>query len=82
MPPPPPPQQIINDTSLAATILANGDRNLFFQDPQGVIRRVSRAASATQWILDTVRISIEDARNFTPMAVSFRKYPDNVQEVP
>ena len=81
IPPPPPPQQIINDTSLAATILANGDRHLFFQDPQAVIRRVIRTASATEWILDQVPIPILDARNLTPMAVSSRKHPDNSQEV-
>lgn len=81
MPPLPPLQQIINDTSLAATVLANDDRHLFFQDPQGVIRRVSRAASAIQWILDSVPIPIMDPRNFTPIAVTSRKFPYNAQEV-
>ena len=80
-PSPPPLQQIINDTSLAATVLANGDRHLFFQDPQGAIRRVIRTASATQWNLEPIPIPILDARSATPMAVSSRKYPDDSEEV-
>ena len=80
-PSPPPPQQILNDTSLAATVLANGDRHLFFQDPRGVIRRVIRTASATQWNLDQMNIPILDARSATPMAVTSRKFPDDSEEV-
>ena len=45
----PAPQYILNDTSLAALSLANGDRQLFFQDNSGVIQRAVRSASNGQW---------------------------------
>ena len=80
-PSPTPLQQIMNDTSLAATILANGDRHLFYQDPQGAIRRVIRTASATQWNLDPIPIPVLDSRSGTPMAVSSRNYPGYSGEV-
>lgn len=40
----------LNDTSLAALPLANGDRHLFFQDDTGLIRRAIRTASNGEWI--------------------------------
>ena len=42
-------QHILNDTSLAALILWNGDRQLFFQDVTGLIRWAIRVASNGQW---------------------------------
>ena len=42
-------QFILNDTSLAALVLPNGDRQLFFQDSTGHIRRTGRTASNSQW---------------------------------
>lgn len=44
------PQNILNDTSLAALMLSNGDRQLFFQDNTGLIRRALRSVSNGQWI--------------------------------
>ncbi|KAM0800348.1 hypothetical protein BDR22DRAFT_972912 [Usnea florida] len=43
------PQYILNDTSLAAVVLSNGDRHLFFQDNTGLIRRAVRVYSDGQW---------------------------------
>ncbi|KAL9071738.1 MAG: hypothetical protein Q9161_004002 [Pseudevernia consocians] len=43
------PQYILNDTSLAAVSLSNGDRHLFFQDNTGLIRRAVRVQSSGQW---------------------------------
>ncbi|CAD6569571.1 MAG: hypothetical protein ASARMPRED_002950 [Alectoria sarmentosa] len=42
-------QNILNDTYLAAVSLVNGDRQLFFQDSTGLIRRAIRTASTNQW---------------------------------
>ena len=61
-------QQIIDDTSLAATVATNGDRHLFFQAPQGTIRRM--ICTANQWIADPDPIAIPDAKMLTPMAVN------------
>ena len=41
-------QYILNDTSLAAAILPNNDRHLYFQDSIGRIRYVIRTASTDQ----------------------------------
>lgn len=43
------PQYILNDTSLTALSLSNGDRHLFFQDNTGLIRRAVRTESNGQW---------------------------------
>ena len=63
-------QQIIDDSSLAATLAANGDRFLFFQTPQGAIRRMVYTAIENQWIADLDPITIQDAKMLTPMAIS------------
>ena len=42
-------QIILNDTSLAALSLANGDWHQFFQDNNGLIRRLIRTASNSRW---------------------------------
>ena len=42
-------EYILNDTSLAALILSNGDRQLFFQDITGLIRRAVHTVSNGQW---------------------------------
>ena len=60
---------ILNDTSLAAAILTNGDRHLFFQGAEGSLRRVVHTAATSQWILDKTPVVISDARHLTPMAV-------------
>ena len=63
-------QQIINDSSLAATLATNGDRHLFFQAPQGTIRRLIYTATDNEWIPDPDPVAISDAKMLTPMAVN------------
>lgn len=61
-------QQILNDTSLAAIYMNDGDRHVFFQDPKGDIQQVIYAASQDQWIVRTNPTGISDARHLTPLA--------------
>ena len=70
-------QQIIDDSSLAATLAANGDRFLFFQAPQGAIRRMIYTAIENQWIADPDPITIPDAKILTPMAISAPTNPED-----
>lgn len=44
---------ILNDTSLAALALANGNRYLFFQDNTGLIRAAIRTPSNGRWSTST-----------------------------
>ena len=66
-------QNILNETSLAAAILVNGDRKLYFQDDSGLIRYAVRTASTNQW--DTsphlnISSSGASAKYHTPLAVT------------
>lgn len=77
-------QFILNDTSLAALSLPNGDRQLFFQDSTGLIRRAIRTTSSSQWSTSpylntstTVNTSTAQyvnapisPKNYTPLAVT------------
>ena len=64
-------QYILNDTSLAALSLANGDRQLFFQDNTGLIRRAIRTASNGQWNTSpNLSVNSTNAKNNTPLAVN------------
>ena len=63
-------QYILNDTSLAALILANGDRHLFFQDNTGLIRRAVRTASNNQWSTSPTLSVDSNAKNHTPLAAN------------
>ena len=74
-------QNILNDTSLAAMLLSNGDRHLFFQGFEGSIYRTILAASASQWILDTTPVVTSDARHLTPMAAEAWTSEDPVDQV-
>ena len=71
---------ILNDSSLASIISSKNDRHLFFQGPQGVIRRMIYSANLSQWIADTDPIPISNAKDLTPLAVS-RYYKDTEDEV-
>ncbi|KAL9593956.1 MAG: hypothetical protein Q9219_007294 [cf. Caloplaca sp. 3 TL-2023] len=62
------PKAIMNDTSLAAVELANGDRRLFFQEASGLIRQVTFSSSSRQWIADPGYVVASDAKNHTPIA--------------
>lgn len=44
------PSIILNDTSLAATMISDNERHLFFQDTKGVIRQVVRSKSSSSWV--------------------------------
>ena len=65
-------QLILNDTSLAALTLANRDRQLFFQDDTGLIRRLIRTASNNQWSTsaDQNLSFTSNPRSYTPLAVT------------
>ncbi|KAM0799383.1 hypothetical protein BDR22DRAFT_910741 [Usnea florida] len=63
-------QYILNDTSLAAIVLSDGDRHVFFQDSNGSIRHAIRSASENQW---TISISLNLSsrpKNHTPLAAN------------
>ncbi|MCJ1382359.1 hypothetical protein MMC17_005472 [Xylographa soralifera] len=64
----PPIHKILNDTSVAAVTLTNGDQRLFFQDTSGAIRESIYNFAADQWEADTGNIIATDARNNTPIA--------------
>ncbi|MCJ1433832.1 hypothetical protein MMC27_003197 [Xylographa pallens] len=59
---------ILNNTSIAAVTLTNGDRRFFFQDTSGAIRESLYSFAADQWETDTSNIIATDARNNTPIA--------------
>ena len=63
-------QYILNDTSLAAAILPNGDRHLYFQDSTGRIRYLIRTASTDQWNTSPDLNISASAKNHTPLAVT------------
>ena len=73
-------QVILDDTSLAALSLPNGDRQLFFQDSTGLIRRAVRTASNSQWStspnlnaslnLGPHPIVNSNPKKYTPLAVT------------
>ena len=62
-------KQIINDTSIAAVTLSNGDRRLFFQDLSGAIRQAFYSPATRVWRADINYVVASDARNHTPIAV-------------
>lgn len=64
-------QFILDDTSLAAISLANGDRQLYFQDNSGLIQRAIRTATNNQWSTSANQnlSSNSNPKNYTPLAV-------------
>ncbi|MCJ1451780.1 hypothetical protein MMC28_002120 [Mycoblastus sanguinarius] len=81
-----PAQYILNDTSLEAAILPNGDRHLFFQDSTGLIRRAIRSASTNSWNTGLHLSISSNAKNYTPLAVTVAAgeglgYGDNSQRI-
>ena len=62
-------RRILDDTSMAALVLPNGDRRLFFQDLSGVIRQAFYSAASRQWRADVKYIVASNAKNHTPIAV-------------
>ena len=70
---------ILKDTSLAAIVSTDGDRHLFFQGPQGNIRRMVYRTDYNGWIADSGSIAISDAKNLTPLAVTL--YHNDTEQV-
>ena len=73
-------QYILNDTSLAAVILPNNDRHLYFQDSTGRIRYVIRTASTNQWNTSPDSNITASAKIHTPLAATAFK-PDGPAKV-
>ncbi len=70
VPPIPQSTYILNDTSLTALSLPNGDRQLFFQGSTGLIRRAVRTASNDQWTTSQTLSINSNAKNYTPLAAN------------
>ena len=71
---------ILNDTSLAAVILPNNDRHLYFQDSAGRIRSVILTELTDQWNTSPDSNISASAKNHTPLAVTAFK-PDGPVKV-
>jgi hypothetical protein len=68
---PTPNDTLFNGTALAATILPNGDRRLYFQDAKGVIREAQYNMSTRTWDADvSFRVS-SGALKGTSLAADF-----------
>lgn len=68
-------QSILNDTSLAATYDANGNRYLFFQDSTGHIR--GAVGTNNEWST-SLNLGIDsNAKNYTPLAITDPVSADN-----
>lgn len=63
-------QFILNDTSLAALSLSNGERHLFFQDNTGRIRRAIRTESNNQWSTSPYLNLGSKPKNYTPLVAT------------
>ena len=62
-------QYILNDTSLAALVLSNGDQQLFFQDNTGLVRSAIRTTTDNQWSIGP-NISVSpNAKKYTRLAI-------------
>lgn len=66
---------ILDDTSLVALSLFNGDRQLFFQDNTGRIRRAIRPESNNQWSTSPYLDLSSNPKDYTPMVAT--AYDDN-----
>lgn len=63
-------QYILNDTSLAALVLPDGDRHLFFQDNNGTIRRAIKSLTESQWTISPSLDLGSSPKNHTPIAAT------------
>ena len=62
-------QYILNDTSLAALVFTNSDRQLFFQDNTGLIRSAIRTAADNHWSMGPNISVSSNVKKYTPLAV-------------
>ena len=58
---------ILSDTSLAALILPSGERQLFFQDIDGFIRRAIWTASDEPWVISPYFNLSVSSKKHTPL---------------
>lgn len=61
-------RSILNDSSLAALALSNGDRRLFYQEHTGQIKQAAYSFSSRSWPSTLNLVIASDARNGTPLA--------------
>ena len=61
-------ERILDDTSIAAVNLSNGNRRLFFQDHSGDIRQASYTSSSKNWRAEIEPVVASDAKNYTPIS--------------
>lgn len=59
---------VLNDSSLAALSLVNGDRRLFYQDYTGQINQAAYSSSSREWPSTFTSVVASDAKNYTPLA--------------
>ena len=64
----PVPHGILNDTSIAAMSMSDGDRHIFFQDSTGTIRQAIYTVTTNQWASPLSLVVATDAKNNTPLA--------------
>ncbi|KAL8976781.1 MAG: hypothetical protein Q9205_007285, partial [Flavoplaca limonia] len=66
------PHGIMDDTSLNAFVLRNGDRQVFFQENTGALRRANFSSQVGLWkSADVLSQGIPAARNNTPLSVNY-----------
>ena len=73
-------ETILDDTSLAATILANGDRHVYFQDSAGLVRWATRSSSG-QWHVSPKSNISSDPQDRTPLAATAVERDDGTVDV-
>lgn len=60
---------ILNDSSLAALTLNDGDRTVLLQDRKGMVRQAIYKISNQKWSITPSPIVASGPRNFTPLAL-------------
>lgn len=73
-------QYILNDTSLAALVLAYGDRQLFFQANNGSIRSAVFTESENQWNLSTYFDLSSNPKSHTPLAATVYNSVESIND--
>lgn len=64
------PLSILNDTSLAAIMLGNDERHLFFQDNEGAIRQAIHTTLSSSWDTSPHLNVTSNAKYHTPMTAT------------
>lgn len=69
--------ELLDNTSIAALSLPNGDRSVFFEERTGTVRRALYSHNAGSWVAATSAqfVATLDARNNTPLsAIDYSAY--------